>query len=85
MQYDTNYDISETTGPGCIHLGIENVHKIGAIDKTGYGWQARIVDDKDRDVPQGVNGEIIVKGNVVMKRYYKNPEKTAETLKDSWL
>jgi acyl-CoA synthetase (AMP-forming)/AMP-acid ligase II len=85
MQYDTNYGLSESTGPGCIHLGIENEHKVGAIGKAGYGWQVRIVDDKGNDVPRGVNGEIIVKGDGVMKEYYKNREKTAETLKDGWL
>ena len=85
MQYDTNYGLSESTGPGCIHLGIENEHKVGAIGKPGYGWQARIVDDKGRDVPQGKNGEIIVKGDGVMREYYKNPQKTADTLKDGWL
>jgi acyl-CoA synthetase (AMP-forming)/AMP-acid ligase II len=85
MQYDTNYGLSESTGPGCIHLGIENEHKVGAIGKPGYGWQARIVDDKGRDVPQGKNGEIIVKGEGVMREYYKNPQKTADTLKDGWL
>ena len=85
MQYDTNYGLSESTGPGCIHLGIENEHKVGAIGKPGYGWQARIVDDRGRDVPQGKNGEIIVKGDGVMREYYKNPQKTADTLKDGWL
>jgi acyl-CoA synthetase (AMP-forming)/AMP-acid ligase II len=85
MQYDTNYGLSESTGPGCIHLGIENEHKVGAIGKAGYGWQTRIVDDAGKIVPQGNNGEIIVKGDGVMKEYYKNPQKTIETLKDGWL
>ena len=58
---------------------------MGAIGKPGYGWQARIVDDKGRDVPQGKNGEIIVKGDGVMREYYKNPQKPADTLKDGWL
>ena len=85
MQYDTNYGLSETTGPGCIHLGIENEHKVGAIGKAGYGWEVRIVGEKGEDVPQGVNGEIIVRGAGVMREYYRNPEKTAETLKGGWL
>ena len=85
MQYDTNYGLSESTGPGCIHLGVENEHKVGAIGKPGYNWLARIVDSKGNDVPPGQNGEIIVKGAGVMREYYKNPRKTAETLKDGWL
>ena len=38
--YDTNYGLSESIGPGCVHLGIENIHKVGAIGKAGYGWEA---------------------------------------------
>lgn len=85
MQYDTNYGLSESTGPGCIHLGIENEYKVGAIGKAGYGWEARIVDEQGNNVPQGKNGEIIVRGAGVMREYYRNPLKTAETLKDGWL
>src|SRR5271157_2406959 len=85
MQYDTNYGLSESTGPGCIHLGIENDHKVGAIGKPGYTWHARLVDAQGRDVPQGKNGEIIVKGAGVMREYYKNQQRTADTLIDGWL
>ncbi len=85
MQYDTNYGLSETTGPGCVHLGIENERKVGAIGKAGFNWEVRIVNDKGKDVAQGKVGELIVKGCGVMKEYYKNPEKTAATIKDGWL
>ncbi len=85
MQYDTNYGLSESTGPGCIHLGIENEHKVGAIGRAGYNWQVRIVNDGDNDVVRGQVGEIIVKGDGVMKEYYKNPEKTASSIRDGWL
>ena len=84
-QYDTNYGLSESIGPGCVHLGVENVHKVGAIGKPGYGWKTRIVDDKGQDVQPGEVGELIVMGNGVMTCYYKNPEATAETIKDGWL
>jgi len=85
MQYDTNYGLSESTGPGCVHLGIENEHKVGAIGKAGFNWEAHIVNDKGDDVAPGEIGELLVRGNGVMKEYYKNPEKTAETLKEGWL
>ena len=84
-QYDTNYGLSESIGPGCVHLGVENVHKVGAIGKPGYGWQARIVDENGQDVAKGDVGELIVKGAGVMTCYYKNPEATNEVLKGDWL
>ena len=83
--YDTNYGLSESIGPGCVHLGVENIHKVGAIGKPGYLWQARIVNDKGQDVAQGDIGELIVNGPGVMLCYYKNPEATAEILKNGWL
>jgi len=83
--YDTNYGLSESSGPGCVHLGIENIHKVGAIGKAGHNWQLQIVDEKGRPVKKGEVGELCVKGPGVMKRYYNNPEATAEVLKDGWL
>ena len=85
MQYDTNYGLSETSGPGCVHLGIENERKVGSIGKAGYGWKTRIVNENGEDVAQGEVGELLVKGDGVMEEYYKNPEKTAETIIDGWL
>ena len=84
-QYDTNYGLSESIGPGCVHLGVENVHKVGAIGKPGYGWETKIVDDHGVEVAPGDVGELIVRGNGVMQCYYKNPEASAEVLKDGWL
>ena len=84
-QYDTNYGLSESIGPGCVHLGVENIHKVGAIGKPGYMWKTRIVDEHGQPVPQGEVGELAVYGPGVMLCYYKNPEATAEVLRDGWL
>ena len=84
-EYDTNYGLSESIGPGCVHLGVENIHKVGAIGKPGYGWQTKIVDEHGVEVKPGDVGELIVQGNGVMQCYYKNPEATAEVLKGGWL
>ena len=84
-QYDTNYGLSESIGPGCVHLGVENTHKVGAIGKSGYLWETKITDESGREVPQGDVGELLVRGPGVMLCYYKNPDATNEVLKDGWL
>ena len=84
-KYDTNYGLSESTGPGCVHLGVDNVHKVGAIGVPGYGWKIKIVDEQNQPVKQGDVGELCVKGPGVMVCYYHNPEATAEVLENGWL
>lgn len=84
-QYDTNYGLSESIGPGCVHLGIENIHKVGAIGIPGYQWEATIVDENRVPVKQGQVGELAVKGPGVMKCYYNDTKATETVLKDGWL
>ena len=84
-EYDTNYGLSESIGPGCVHLGVENINKVGAIGKAGYGWETKIIDPQDVPVKQGETGELAVKGPGVMVCYYNDPKATAEVLHDGWL
>ena len=85
MAYDTIYGLGEGAGQNSIHLGMENTHKIGAIGRPGFNWEARIVDENGHDVVTGRPGELILRGGGVMKEYYKNPEATAQAVKDGWL
>ena len=85
QQYDTNYGLSESIGPGAVHLGVENVHKVGAIGVAGYGWEIKIVDTEGNEVKQGEVGELILKGPGVMTCYYRDEEATKAALKDGWL
>ncbi len=85
-QYDTNYGLSESIGPGCVHLGVENIHKVGAIGKAGYGWKTKIVDEHRKEVAKGEVGELAVFGPGVMTCYYRDPNATADVLdEDGWL
>lgn len=84
-QYDTNYGLSESIGPGCVHLGVENIHKVGAIGVPGYGWEIKIVDEEGNPVEKGQVGELCVKGPGVMTCYYRDEKATKEVLKDGWL
>lgn len=86
QKYDTNYGLSESIGPGCVHLGVDNIDKVGAIGVPGYGWEAKIVDENRNEVEQGTVGELAVKGPGVMVCYYRNEEATKEALSDDgWL
>ncbi len=83
--YDTNYGLSESIGPGCVHLGVENIHKVGAIGKAGHLWETKITDESGNPVTRGEVGELCVKGPGVMLCYYNNEEATNEILRDGWL
>ena len=86
-EYDTNYGLSESIGPGCVHLGVENIDKVGAIGLPGYGWECCIVDE-NKQVIEASNevGELAVRGPGVMTCYFNDPKATAEVLSpDGWL
>ncbi|MCM1334749.1 MAG: acyl--CoA ligase [Bacteroides sp.] len=85
QQYDTNYGLSESIGPGAVHLGVENIHKVGAIGVPGYGWEVKIVDKNGDEVEGEAVGELCLKGDGVMVCYYRDDRATESTLKDGWL
>jgi fatty-acyl-CoA synthase len=64
---------------------MENEHKVGAIGRPGFNWETQIVDPEGVPVSHGEAGELTVRGDGVMREYYKNPEATANALKNGWL
>lgn len=60
------------------------VVKAGTIGPVIPGVKCRLVDENDRDVPPGAEGEIVVQGENVMLGYWQRPEDTAEALRGGW-
>ncbi len=86
QDYDTNYGLSESIGPGAVHLGVENIKKVGAIGVPGYGWEVKIVkEDGVTEVAFGEVGELALKGPGVMRCYYRNEQATSEVMRGEWL
>ncbi len=60
-------------------------HKMGTSGKVLGNITCKICDEKGKELPRGEKGEIVIKGDNVMKGYYKNTDATAETLRGGWL
>lgn len=84
-KFDINYGLTEAGGPGCVHLGVDNTHKLGSIGRAGFGWETLIISDGGIPLKENVIGELSVRGNGIMAKYYKDPQCTADVLKDGWL
>jgi long-chain acyl-CoA synthetase len=48
------------------------------------GNEMKVVDEEDREVPDGELGEIVLRGENILKGYYKNPEETAAAFRNGW-
>ncbi len=60
-------------------------HKMGTSGKVLEGIDCKICDENGKELATGKKGEIVIKGDNVMKGYYKNDVATAETIKNGWL
>ncbi|MBD8038482.1 long-chain-fatty-acid--CoA ligase [Solibacillus sp. A46] len=73
-------------GPGGVYLTPEeHKTKLGASGKAMTFLDVRVVNDYMEDILPGEVGELIMRGESVMKEYYKKPEETAKTFRDGWL
>ena len=78
------YGLTEVTGLSTVNPPLGK-RKAGSIGLAIPGQDIRIMDDNNRELPQGEKGEICIKGDAVMLEYFNNPEATKETLIDGWL
>jgi len=78
------YGLTEAS-PVCSFNRLETLPRAGSIGIALPGVKIKIVDDAGRELPRNQIGELIVRGENVMKGYYKNDEATAEVIRDGWL
>ncbi len=79
------YGLSEATPVISTNSPRYHWHRFGSSGKILIPLDLKIVDEEGREVPRGQKGEIIIRGENVMAGYWKNPEATAEAIRDGWL
>jgi long-chain acyl-CoA synthetase len=77
------YGLSETSP--VISGNTEFRHKLGSSGHLVKNLELKICDEKGNELPAGTKGEIVVRGENVMKGYWKNEKATREAIRDGWL
>ena len=63
----------------------KSAHRIGSVGKLFAAVEARIVDDDGKDVGEGAQGEMLVRGPLVFRKYMRNEEATREAFDGEWM
>jgi long-chain acyl-CoA synthetase len=79
-----SYGLTEA-GPSTHSNSAGPVDKLGSVGPPILDVEARLVDAEGRDVARGEPGELIVRSPGMMLGYWRNPEATAQTIRDGWL
>lgn len=79
------YGLSEATPVISTNSPRKKWHRFGSSGKILIPLDLKILDDEGREVPRGEKGQIVIRGENVMAGYWKNPEATADTIRDGWL
>src|SRR4030043_1163446 len=77
------YGLSEA--PPVISGNMETKHKLGSSGFLVRNLDLKICDEEGNELPVGTKGEIVVRGENVMKGYWKNENATRETIRNGWL
>ncbi|MBQ8366358.1 MAG: AMP-binding protein [Alistipes sp.] len=79
------YGLSEATPVISTNAPTKRNHRFGSSGRLVQPLEIKILDEEGRELPTGEKGEIVIKGENVMAGYWKNPESTADTVRDGWL
>ena len=73
-----------TEAASCVTFNHLFRHKIGSIGTPAGIVEVKVVDSDDKEVKQGDQGEIVVRGPNIMKGYFEQPEETASAMRNGW-
>ena len=79
------YGLSEATPVISTNAPTKRNHRFGSSGRLVKPLDIKILDEEGRELPVGEKGEIVIRGENVMAGYWKNPESTADTVRDGWL
>ena len=79
------YGLSEATPVISTNAPSKGNHRFGSSGRLVQPLDIKILDDEGHELPTGQKGEIVIRGENVMAGYWKNPESTADTVRDGWL
>ena len=79
-----HYGLTEASRAAFIEYHRER-HKLATIGRPAPNVEIAVHDDQDRPLPTGRQGELVVRGGMVMKEYWKQPELTRQVLRGGWL
>jgi crotonobetaine/carnitine-CoA ligase len=92
-EFERRFDVkivelyAQTEGGFLLNADAKAAGKIGAMGKPGAGYEVKVVDEQDRELPPGAVGELIYRpaAGAALTEYYKNPEATAEKTRGGWI
>ena len=79
------YGLTESCGPACLIDAENALVKIGSTGKAFFHTDVKIVDAQGSECAPNTTGELVLRGDHVMREYWNRPEATAETIVDGWL
>ena len=79
------YGLSEATPVISTNVPTKGNHRFGSSGRLVKPLEIKIMDSEGKELPVGEKGEIVIKGENVMAGYWKNPDSTADTVRDGWL
>jgi long-chain acyl-CoA synthetase len=77
------YGLSEAAP--IISANTPKYHKLGSSGKVVSNLEIKICDNDGNELPLGEKGEIVIRGENVMKGYWRNDDATASTIRENWL